>query len=107
MVDPVSVTDDVVAGTTALAGLILVYLGNVASGLASFEEDERGAVRATYRFRAWFAFAGMVIAIVSTMLAITAKWSNSACIAVWAIVLLFLALFWGIALAFLTAREIK
>jgi hypothetical protein len=73
MVDPIEIAGDVVTGATALAGLILVYLGSVAAGYASFQREQQGAVRRSFAFRAWFSFAGMVLAISAAMLALMAS----------------------------------
>jgi len=107
MVDPTESAGDVVTGATALAGLILVYLGSVASGYASFERDQQDTVRRSYEFRAWFGFAGMVFAISAAVLALLGKWLQSEGVAGAASVLLLIALIWGVAIALLTAREIR
>jgi hypothetical protein len=107
MLDPTEVAGDVVTGATALAGLILVYLGSVASGFAGFEREQQATVRHGFQRRAWFSFVGMVLAISAAMLALIGKWLQNACVAGSAIVLLLIALIWGISLALLTAREIR
>jgi hypothetical protein len=48
MVDPVEIPGDVVTGASALAGLVLVYLGSVASGYAGFEREQQSTVRQSY-----------------------------------------------------------
>jgi hypothetical protein len=107
MVDPLELAADVVTGATALAGLVLVYMGMAVSGFAAFQREQQGSVRARYQVRIWFAFVGMVLAILSAMLALVGKWAHNGCVLAAGIVLLLLALVWGIALAFLTVREIK
>jgi hypothetical protein len=79
----------------------------VVSGFAGFQREQQATARAAHQLRAWFAFVGMTLAIVAAMLALIGKWAHSGCIVGTAIVLLLLALLWGIALAFLTVREIK
>jgi hypothetical protein len=107
MVDPVEIAADVVTGATALAGLVLVYLGSVAAGYAGYEIEQQRTIRSRFQARAWFAFVGMVLAIIAAMLAIVGKWTHDTCVASAAIALLLLALLWGIAIALLTVREIK
>jgi hypothetical protein len=52
----VEVSGDVVSASTALAGLILVFLGATSTSYDSYQATERGAVRSRYQRRAWFAF---------------------------------------------------
>lgn len=106
--DPaIEVAADVVVGGTALAGLLLVYLGTVTAGFATFDRAQQATVRGSFQLRAWFAFVGMVLAILSAMLALVGKWAHNHCMAAAALVVILVALLWGIAVAFLTAREIK
>jgi hypothetical protein len=55
-----SLTGDVIAAGAALAGLILVYLGSVATGYAGYERTQQGTVRASFQRRAWFGVVGVV-----------------------------------------------
>src|SRR5947208_514902 len=101
MADPVEVVADVIVAATALAGLLIVYLGSVAAGYGSYERAAQATVRGAFQMRAWFAFVGIVLAIISAMLGLGAKWFHSACMANASIVLILVALLWGIASAFL------
>jgi hypothetical protein len=105
--DPVELGGDVVAGATALAGLILVYIGSVAVGYGTYERQAQATVRSSFQFRAWFAFAGMTLAILAGMLGLVGKWLHNSCVAAAAIILLLLALVWGIIVALFTVREIR
>ncbi|MGA7386092.1 MAG: hypothetical protein WBW81_15780 [Methylocella sp.] len=107
MVDSIGIAGDVITGATALAGLILVYLGSVASSFAGFEREQQTTVKSTFQLRAWFGFAGMVVAIISAALALVGKWANNDCIVTLAGALLLIAFLWGAAIAFLTVREIR
>ena len=102
-----SLTGDVIAGGAALAGLILVYLGNVATIFGIYEKTQQHAVRKIYQRRAWFAFAGVSLAILASGLALAAKWIASGSLASASIVLLFLALIWAAIASFLIALEVK
>jgi hypothetical protein len=102
----VEIAGDVVASGSALAGLILVYLGGVASSYASFDADAQSIVRARFRFKAWFAFAGVVLSIAAVGAALVAKWVSNECLATGSIVFLLVALVWGITIAALSALEI-
>ena len=59
----------ILAGGTAMAGLILVFLGGVASAYDSYEAVDRNAVRSMYRRRAGFALAGFLASLFSAALA--------------------------------------
>jgi uncharacterized membrane protein len=107
MANPIELASDVVAGATALAGLVLVYLGAVASSFGSYEKQAQGAVRAAHQRRAWFAFLGVFCAIVAAALAVLGKWAENRCVAAASIVFLLVALVWGAITALLTALEVR
>jgi hypothetical protein len=101
------VMGEVAGSATALAGLILVFLGAVATTFDSYQKAEQNSVKARYQRRAWFAFVGFVFALVSALLALAAKWLAIECIALAALVLLSLALIWVLFSALSAVREIK
>ncbi|HZR62861.1 MAG TPA: hypothetical protein VFA80_18100 [Xanthobacteraceae bacterium] len=98
---------DVIAAGTVLAGLILVYLGAVATEYASFQKTEQGAVRPVFMRRAWFAVLGIVFSIAAAGLAVLGKWLALSCVVGTAAILLALALVWSVVIALLLAAEIK
>jgi hypothetical protein len=106
MPDSIEMASDVITAATALAGLILVYLGAVAAGFAGYGREQQTAVRGRFRIRAWLAFVGILFSILSAALAVVGKWLKSECSVSAAIVLLLLSLVWGIGAAFMTARDI-
>lgn len=53
------------SGGTALAGLVLVFLGSVLASYDSFEPTAKRAVRRKYRWRAWVGFAGFLCSLVA------------------------------------------
>ena len=69
----VSISSDIAAAATALAGLILVYLGAVAVRYETLDPKDQSAVREDYRRHARRAFRGIVIALVAAVAAMTAK----------------------------------
>jgi uncharacterized membrane protein len=71
--DIVSVASDIAAAATALAGLILVYLGAVAVRYETLDPKDQSAVRDDYRRHARRAFRGIVIALLVAIAALTAK----------------------------------
>jgi uncharacterized membrane protein YiaA len=103
----VEVSGDVVSASTALAGLILVFLGATSTSYDSYQATERGAVRSRYQRRAWFAFTGFALALLSVLLALIGKWLHQECAAVAAMVIFVVALFWTLLAAVFSVREIK
>ena len=103
----VEVSGDVITASTALAGLILVYLGATSTSYDSYEATERGAVRGRYQRRAWFAFTGFALALTSVLLALIGKWLHQDCAALAALVLFAVALFWALLAALFSVREIR
>jgi hypothetical protein len=94
MPSAVNVAGDVASAATALAGLILVFLGAIASSFASYQKQEQASVRSRFQLRAWLAFVGFVLALLSAALAVAGRWLALECAALLAIVLLFVALIW-------------
>jgi hypothetical protein len=68
-VNGLNVAGEVVGASTALAGLILVYLGSIAASYASYETTQQGSVRLSHQRRIWLAFIGFVFALGSSALA--------------------------------------
>ena len=107
MANSLALAGDVLAGATALAGLILVYLGSLAAGYATYDTTQQPAVRPSFQRRAWFGFIGLTVAIVAAALALTGKWAGVDWMAAASAILLIVAFAWGIATALLTVLEIK
>lgn len=104
--DSISIAGESVTAATALAGLILVYLGSLAASFGTFQPQERKAVVASFQKRAWIAFAGLVFAIISAALCVIGKWLPNECVADVGTAFLLVSFVWGIGIAFVTAREI-
>ena len=98
---------DIVAASSAIAGLILVYIGAISSSFASFQAQERRTVVGSHQRRAWFAFVGLVLLLLSVSLALCGKWLDVQCLTLAALVLLFVGLLWVIATAVLSVMEIR
>ena len=71
--DIVSVASDIADAATALAGLILVYLGAVAVRYETLDPKDQSSARDVYRRHARRAFRGIVIALVAAIAALTAE----------------------------------
>jgi len=104
---PIEVSGDVIAAATALAGLILVFLGATSTSYDSYQKTEQGAVRGRYQRRAWFAFVGFVLALLSAFLALLGKWFHQECASLAGIALFVVALGWVLFAALSSVREIK
>jgi hypothetical protein len=57
-------------GGTALAGLILVFLGALLTSFDGYGAEGQSAVRRKYQHRAWLALSGFVAALISATLAL-------------------------------------
>lgn len=107
MPDALGIAGDIIQGATALAGLMLVFIGNAVAGYSSYAKVQQQAVRAVYHQRAWFGFWGVFIAIIAVLLAVLAKWAGINGLAIAAVFFLLIALSWAGICAWSTAREIK
>ena len=105
--NPIDLSGDVIAGASALAGLFLVYLGNVASAFGTFDKAAQSSVRSKFQLRAWLAFVGIVFSIISAILALMAKLWASSFMAGDAIILLIIALGWGAGIAFVAVKDVR
>lgn len=78
---------------TALAGLILIYIGSIATAFEARQPGgERNAVKLSFLGRAWIAFVGFFLALLASALSIIGKWTASPCtanVAVWALLAAF------------------
>lgn len=101
------VAGDVATAAIALAGLILVFIGAIATSFDSYQKTEQAAVRRRYQRRAWFSFVGFVLAVISAALAILGKWLGIQCAALASIWVLFLGLIWVLIAAATMVTEIK
>lgn len=65
------------SGGTALAGLILVFLGATLNAYDSYDADAQPVVKPKYKQRAILAFAGFLASLVSAVLAFAAGWCGN------------------------------
>lgn len=70
VLDALGIAGDIIQGATALAGLMIVFIGNAVSGYSSYDKVQQRAVRDAFHQRAWFGFWGVFIAIVAVILAV-------------------------------------
>lgn len=107
MTEPSEVAGDIATAAGAISGLLLVFIGALASSFQGFQPQERKSVVASYRRRGWFAFVGLILLLLSIALSILGKWLSLACMIVGALVLLLIGLCWVFAAGILTVLEIK
>lgn len=69
-----AVLDEIFAGGTALAGLILVFLGSVIASFESYDKPSQRSVLKKYNRRAWMALVGFVASLSAAALALAAHW---------------------------------
>jgi hypothetical protein len=106
MLNPHDVAGDIAAGGTALAGLILVFMGAVSNGFGSYSTTQQDSVRTKYRLKIWFAFLGFLASIASAGLALIGKAYDCERLISPSLVLLLIALSVSAVAALLTATEI-
>ena len=105
--DGTTVSQEVVGAATALAGLILIYIGVLVSSYGSYQPQEQKAVRGKIQGRAWLAFAGFSLAILSAVLGLLGKWLSSPCTGNASVVVLLAAFAWTVFATVQTIREIS
>jgi len=106
-VDATHILDQVFNGSTALAGLILVFLGVVLAGYESYDATEKPGVRCRYQRRGYLTFAGFLAALVSAWLAMLTNWVQSPILTYGALVTLGLAFLLLVVVAFMAVRDIS
>lgn len=103
----IAVASEVAGSATALAGLILVFLGAISASFSSYDKQGQSAVRGRFQWRAWFAFVGFVLCLLAASFALLGKWLSNDCAAFAGLVLLVVALVWVLLAALAAVREIK
>jgi hypothetical protein len=65
------------SGSTAFAGLILIFLGGMIVAYEAYETTARSFVRKKYLIRTWLSFSGFLSAILSALAALSWYWLDS------------------------------
>ena len=63
--DAQAILGQLFAGGTALAGLILVFLGGILTSYDAYDTPDKKSVKGKYRRRAWIAFLGFLASLIS------------------------------------------
>ncbi len=102
-----AVTGEVVTAGTALAGLILIYIGALVTGYGGYGATEQKSVKSKFQQRAWLAFIGLFLSLFASGLAIIGAWVSDGCTANASVMVLLAAFAWGAFTAVATVREIS
>jgi hypothetical protein len=94
------------SGATALAGLILVFLGGIVNAYETYDTAEKKAVRKKFRKRAWLSFVGFLFAIFSALSALSLVYFDSLLLEQFSFVTVLVSFGFVIALALLAVKEI-
>lgn len=74
----VSTAGDIASASTALGGLLLVFLGSIVNAFGSYRPEDQGTVRRKYIVKGSLAFAGFVLALAAAALALDGKLTENA-----------------------------
>lgn len=102
--DGTAVAGEVVTAGTALSGLILIYIGSIVTAFGAYAPAEQKSVRLRFAGRAWIAFVGFFLALLSAGLAVVGKWIGNPCISDVSVWVLIFAFGWAI---FATVQAIR
>jgi len=106
MEDATHIADQVLTASTALAGLLLVFVSNALAGFEGFDPVARRAVRMKYRVRGWLGFAAFTAALLSAVLSLLFYYDKAKETVIASVALLLLSLLLGLVAAFIAARDI-
>ena len=107
MTGALEVAGDIAAASTALAGLLLVFLGAVANSFDSFDPVSQPAVLGKYQRRGWLVFTGFVMSLIAASASLTGKWVSSPTLVIISAAALGLSLLVILVAALLTAKDIS
>lgn len=103
----VEASGEVVTAGTALAGLILIYIGSLVTAYGGYEAAEQRSVRSRFLSQAWIAFVGFVLALLAAALGVIGKWTSNVCVGNVAAWVLLAAFAWTVFATIQAIREIK
>jgi hypothetical protein len=97
---------DIITAGTALAGLLLVFIGNAVSDFQGYDAETSDLVRSRYKRKAGFALAGFGLSLLSVLLAFVDKICCLPIALAGALILLLLSIIATAISGFTLAREI-
>jgi hypothetical protein len=74
------IAGDVAAASSALAGLLLVFLGATQTAFEAYDKTAQKSVLSKYRRKAWLAFAGFVLSLIALSLSLLGKRFENDCL---------------------------
>jgi hypothetical protein len=102
-----NVAGDVIAAGTALAGLVMVYLGGLSVSFASYEKTAQRTVKAAFKTKGKFAFATTATSLLAVASALFGKRFGCPLLVDGSWMLFLIALFGALVVALLSLLEIK
>ena len=106
MNDPAQLAFQVMVAGHTLAGLTLVFLGNISNSFEGYDTDAQDSVRQGFRFRVWTAFLSMIFAIGSGVFGLFYGFHCSIFFIYFGVAFLLLSVVGVFILAFLTTLRI-
>ena len=86
---------DIASASTALCGLLLVFIGFITTSFGTYEADAQSTLRKSFLRKGWLSFVGFLCGLLAAGSALTGKVTES----IW----LIQCAFWLLALAFTIA----
>lgn len=102
-----SVTSDIIGAGTALAGLMLVYIGFQIADFGTYSATEKKTVKPKFQLRAGLAVVGVILALLAALAALLTKAAGDQNFAIVPITLAVIAFLWTIVIAVANVWEIK
>lgn len=100
------ISGDIAAAGSAIAGLLLVYVGSLSASFGGFQPQEKRSVKAAYQRRAWFALIGLLLCLGAVGGSILGKWLCLSWLTIVSLALLLAGLGWVAVTGVLTVWEI-
>ncbi|MGM9487774.1 hypothetical protein [Ideonella sp. YS5] len=107
MVQWVGTAGDIAAASTALGGLLLVFIGAISNSFDSFDKTAQRAVKAKFLLRGILALLGFMFSLLATGFALAGKLMEVNCLVIVSVVCLGLALLAVAIAASIAVWEIK
>jgi len=105
--DATHLADQVLTASTALAGLLLVVIGSLATSYQSYDAAGQADVRGSFQKRAWFSFSGLACCLIAALCAIAVYWTESLRLADAGAVLLIVALVVTLIAGLISVKDIS
>ncbi len=94
------------SGSTALAGLILIFFGGMIVAYEAYDPTAKLFVRKKYLIRTWMSFSGFLSALLSALAALSWYWFDSIHIVNLSLVAFLISCLILVIVAILAAKEV-